>query len=222
MLHRGENADLRLVRRVDTLCLSRRARSEARKASGRCRTLTHSGNSLVINAAYTDHDGMYAGHVEPDRYARAAAQRAGEVMAADATLHTTKPNVLIVDDDATLRRMVSMVLEDASWESLQAKDGLEALATMRSSPSRLVVLLDWKMPEISGEELLEVVLATPELATRHAYALITANAAIITPHLADLLSQLEAPTIAKPFSIDELLCAVELQARRIAEIEVAD
>lgn len=143
-------------------------------------------------------------------------------MAADATLHTTKPCVLVVDDDATLRRMVSMVLEDAGWETLEAKDGLDALATMRSSSSCLIVLLDWKMPEISGEEVLEVVVATPELAARHAYALITANAAVITPHLADLLSQLEAPMVAKPFSIDELLCAVELQASRISEKEVAN
>lgn len=142
-------------------------------------------------------------------------------MAADATPHTTKPYVLVVDDDAALRRMVSMVLEDAGWEALEAKDGLEALATLRSSQSRLVVLLDWRMPEISGEEVLETVVAAPELAARHAYALITANAAVITPHLADLLCQLGAPMIAKPFSIDELLCAVELQADRIAEKEVA-
>lgn len=143
-------------------------------------------------------------------------------MAVDATSNTTKPYVLIVDDDATLRRMVSMVLEDAGWESLEAKDGLEALATMRSSPGRLVVLLDWKMPEVSGEEVLETVVATPELTTRHAYALITANATAITPHLADLLGQLEASMIAKPFSIGELLRAVELQACRIAETEVAN
>lgn len=137
-------------------------------------------------------------------------------MSTDVTPHTPTGRVLIVDDDAALRRMVAMVLEDAGWDALEAKDGCEALVTLRSSPSRLVVLLDWRMPEMSGEEVLDIVVASPELAMRHAYALITANAAAVTPHLADLLCRLEAPMIAKPFSIRDLLGVVETQARRIA------
>ena len=144
------------------------------------------------------------------------------MMSADATLQPTKCRVLIVDDDAALRRMIAMVLEDAGWDSLMAKNGLEALATMRSSPSGLVVLLDWRMPEMTGEDVLEIVVATPELAMRHAYALITANASSVTPHLADLLRQIDAPMIAKPFSIRELLCVIEQQACRVAEEEVAN
>jgi two-component system, response regulator, stage 0 sporulation protein F len=143
-------------------------------------------------------------------------------MSAEVTLHTTKPYVLIVDDDAALRRMVTMVLEDEGWDVLEAKNGAEALATMCSSPHRLVVLLDWKMPELSGEEVLEMVVASPEMTMRHAYALITANAGGIPPRLADLLFQLEAPTIAKPFSISELVRVVELQAHRISIAEVAN
>ena len=139
----------------------------------------------------------------------------------DAALDTAKVRVLVVDDDAALRRMVTMVLEDAGWEFQEAKDGPEALAAVRSSPSRLVVLLDWRMPDMSGEEVLDIVVATPELATRHAYALITANAAAVTPHLTDLLRLLGAPMVAKPFNIRELLRTVEDQARRISEEEAA-
>jgi CheY-like chemotaxis protein len=140
-------------------------------------------------------------------------------MSTEVMLHPPKVRVLIVDDDAALRRMVTMVLEDAEWDVLEAKDGLEALAAIRSSPGPLVVLLDWRMPDMSGEEVLEMVVATPELATRHAYALITANAAAITPHLADLLTQLAAGMVAKPFSICELLSTVEDQARRVSAEE---
>jgi CheY-like chemotaxis protein len=142
-------------------------------------------------------------------------------MSTDVTLHATKGRVLIVDDDAALRRMITMVLEDAGWDVLEAKDGHEALVAVRSSSGRLVVLLDWRMPGMSGEEMLDIVVATPELAMRHAYALITANAAAITPHLASLLCQLAAPTIAKPFNIRDLLCVVENQARQISVEEAA-
>jgi CheY-like chemotaxis protein len=140
-------------------------------------------------------------------------------MSTDGRPHTPEVRVLIVDDDAALRRMVTMVLEDAGWQVLAAKDGLEALAAVRSSPCQLVVLLDWRMPEMSGEQVLEIIAATPELAARHAYALITANVAAMTPHLEDLLSRLDVTMIAKPFSIRELLCTVEQQAHRISTQE---
>lgn len=141
-------------------------------------------------------------------------------MSTEVTLDTTKIRVLVVDDDAALRRMVNMVLEDAGWDVLEAKDGYEAIATLRSSPSRLVALVDWRMPGMSGEDLLDTVVADPELAVRHAYALITANAATLSPHLVDLLSQLSAPVVAKPCGIRELLGTVEDQARRICVEEV--
>ena len=130
-------------------------------------------------------------------------------------LDPAKIYVLVVDDDEPMRRLVSMVLEDDEWDVLEAKNGIEALAILRSSPSHLVVLLDWMMPEMSGEDVLEVVNSDRVLATRHAYALITANAALLTAHMRDLLRELSVPLIAKPFSIQDILCIVENQARRI-------
>src|SRR5215813_607345 len=93
-------------------------------------------------------------------------------------LDPAKIYVLVVDDDEPMRRLVSMVLEDDEWDVLEAKNGIDALAILRSSPSHLVVLLDWMMPEMSGEEVLDVVNSDRVLATRHAYALITGNAAL--------------------------------------------
>jgi CheY-like chemotaxis protein len=142
-------------------------------------------------------------------------------MAINGMQNATKVCVLIVDDDVSLRRMVSMVLEDAEWEFLEAKNGVEALAALRSCPCHLIVLLDWKMPEMSGEEVLEVVAATPELTVRHAYVLITANSAAISGHMQDLLTQLDAPMLAKPFSIRELMQTVEHQADRFSQTKVA-
>jgi CheY-like chemotaxis protein len=130
-------------------------------------------------------------------------------------LDPTKICVLVVDDDKSLRRMVRMLLEDAEWDVLEAKDGIEALSILHSSPQRLVVLLDWMMPEMSGESVLATVSADRALATRHAYVLITANAALLTPHMRDLLHELSVPVVTKPFGIQDLLQTVEDQARRI-------
>jgi CheY-like chemotaxis protein len=105
-----------------------------------------------------------------------------------------------------------MVFEDAEWEVLEAKDGPEALATLRACHSRLVVLLDWKMPEMSGEEVLCAVKADPALMARHTYVLISGNAANLSPHLSAVLHELSVPVLSKPFRIDELLRLVEAQA----------
>jgi CheY-like chemotaxis protein len=130
-------------------------------------------------------------------------------------LDSVKVSVLVVDDDAPLRRVVRMMLEDDEWNVLEAKNGMEALDILRSSPSHLVVLLDWMMPEMSGEDVLNAVNSDRVLATRHAYALFTANAALLTPHMRELLHELSVPLLAKPFSIQDLLSTVEDQAQRI-------
>lgn len=142
-------------------------------------------------------------------------------MTTDAVCSPHKRGVLVVDDDTALRRMLTMVFEDAEWEVLEAKDGPEALATLRSCHSRLVVLLDWKMPEMSGEDVLCAVKADPALVARHTYVLISGNAANLSPHLAAVLRELSVPVLPKPFRIDELLRTVETQAGLMRPEEAA-
>lgn len=138
-----------------------------------------------------------------------------DVTTTEAMLDQIKFSVLIVDDDAALRTMVTMVLEDAEWDVLEAKNGREALAILATTPRRLVVLLDWMMPEMSGLDVLDTVKADSQLAERHAFILLTANVAAFSAHLMDLLRELTVPVIAKPFEIQELLSKVETAARRL-------
>lgn len=144
-------------------------------------------------------------------------------MSTEMMLNPTGIGVLIVDDDTALRRMVTMALEDAAWDVLEAQDGPEALAILRSNVNHLVVLLDGKLPKMSGEDVLVAVQADPQLKARHAYVLISGNTATHSRQLTDLLRELSVSVIAKPFSIDELLSVVEIQARRllVAEAEQA-
>ena len=51
-------------------------------------------------------------------------------------------SVLVVDDDPMLRDLLREVLEAEGYSVLQAAEGHAALDLLRSSPHRLVVLLD--------------------------------------------------------------------------------
>jgi len=57
--------------------------------------------------------------------------------------------ILIIDDDATLRRLVATLLERAGHETVEAASGEEGLELARSGPPRLV-LLDINLPGTSG------------------------------------------------------------------------
>lgn len=60
--------------------------------------------------------------------------------------------VLIVDDDPFIRRLIATTLEDvASFELLQASDGVEALELARRDPPA-IVFLDIDMPRLNGIE----------------------------------------------------------------------
>lgn len=74
----------------------------------------------------------------------------------------TRPRVLLVEDDASLRHWVELVLEDEPIELISCADGAAALAELARSPVRLV-LTDLMMPGVSGRELLERLEADPAL-----------------------------------------------------------
>ena len=63
--------------------------------------------------------------------------------------------VLVVDDDEMLRRMLRTMLEGAGLEVLTASDGREAIETFRAHAKEIsVILLDLTMPSMSGVEAL--------------------------------------------------------------------
>ena len=64
----------------------------------------------------------------------------------------TGKTILIVDDEAPIRQMVSLALERAGYVVLQAADASEALLVIHEQLPDLV-LLDWMMPAMSGIEL---------------------------------------------------------------------
>jgi len=61
--------------------------------------------------------------------------------------------ILVVDDDATTRHVLSRVLRRAGFTAAVAKDGVEALRTLRTRRFDLLMLDVW-MPRMTGLELL--------------------------------------------------------------------
>jgi two-component system, NtrC family, nitrogen regulation response regulator NtrX len=64
-------------------------------------------------------------------------------------------SVLVVDDEANIRRMLLRLLEAEGYQALEAEDGAGAIAALESGPPD-VVLLDLAMPRMSGMAALQV------------------------------------------------------------------
>ena len=64
--------------------------------------------------------------------------------------------VLLVEDDEYFREMLIPLLEEKGYEIEIAEDGVAALKKLQST-SYSVVLLDRNLPEIRGEEILNLV-----------------------------------------------------------------
>jgi CheY-like chemotaxis protein len=65
--------------------------------------------------------------------------------------------VLVIDDDDDLRVVLYEALTREGYEVACAKDGLEALRVLEHAATRpRLVLLDLVMPEMDGEQLLQI------------------------------------------------------------------
>ncbi len=72
--------------------------------------------------------------------------------------------ILIVDDNPDVVFLVRTTLEAEGYHCLTASDGLEAQALIEKMKEQITaILLDWKMPKMSGIELLRWIKSQPEL-----------------------------------------------------------
>jgi CheY-like chemotaxis protein len=83
---------------------------------------------------------------------------------------TPSGNVLIVEDDASVREMLTILLVSEGFHAVSAEDGLEALHLLRVVRRRApnvpcLVLLDLKMPRLGGNEFRRAQLGDPTVAS---------------------------------------------------------
>jgi CheY-like chemotaxis protein len=65
---------------------------------------------------------------------------------------TGRQPVLVVDDDAAIRRVPAEVLEDEGYPTIEARHGAEALELLDRHPRVCLILLDMNMPVMDGWE----------------------------------------------------------------------
>ncbi len=70
-------------------------------------------------------------------------------------------NILVVDDDAINRKLLTAVLKNKGYNIIEANNGVEALSAVESNNIDLI-LLDVLMPVMNGIEFLQNIKAKPQ------------------------------------------------------------
>ena len=129
-----------------------------------------------------------------------------------------RKTVLIVDDEAAIREMVSLALETAKFNVLEASDSQEGRAIIIDSQPD-VVLLDWMMPGTTGLELLRRLRRDP-LTEKIPVILLTAK--ISEDSKITGLDSGADDFISKPFSPKELVSRIRAVIRRSTVTEPSE
>lgn len=129
-----------------------------------------------------------------------------------------QPEILVVDDDFSIRETLRMALEEDGYTVAEVAEGGSALKYLRQHSEPMVVLLDHMMPGMDGAQTLLAVAQDEYLARTHAYILLTGSVGNVVSSLLQPLGDLSVAVIAKPFDLDELFTTVarvcsELQQR---------
>ena len=114
--------------------------------------------------------------------------------------------VLVIDDEAHVRQAVSLVLEQGGYEVIEAADGEEAIAMIKSYPSGFsaqAIICDLNLPKVNGHELIAFIrqqLPTIPVIVLTGYPDVQGAAALFKQGVVDYL--------IKPGRADTLLDAV--------------
>jgi CheY-like chemotaxis protein len=77
---------------------------------------------------------------------------------------TNPADILLVEDDEDLSEVLSDLLADCGYRVATATHGLEALGYLEGHPLPSLILLDWMMPVMDGEEFVRQKAARPAIA----------------------------------------------------------
>ena len=117
----------------------------------------------------------------------------------------TRKEILLVEDDFSIRETLKYVLESEGYVVSTASNGREGLEFLRAATAPHLVLLDFLMPVMGGAQFLRELRADPALAPT--------PVVIVSATLDELGDHPAKALVKKPIDLDQLLRAVERYAR---------
>jgi diguanylate cyclase (GGDEF)-like protein len=123
--------------------------------------------------------------------------------------------ILIADDDATSRLVISAVLKKLGHDVVSTVNGTEAWEALRQPDAPVLAILDWMMPGLSGVEVVRHVRSLES--DQPPYLILLTSMS----EKADIVAGLSAGAddyLAKPFDADELRARVDV-GRRVTELQ---
>ncbi|MCW4044951.1 MAG: response regulator [Candidatus Bathyarchaeota archaeon] len=117
-------------------------------------------------------------------------------------------NILVIDDDAQMRSMLSSILQEEGYAVAAVENGKKALKTCEKTPFDLA-LIDVDLPDIKGVELLPQL---KQMQPKMVKIIITGNPSI--DNAVKAVNEKSDGFILKPFKVPELL---EMIRKRLEE-----
>ncbi|MEA2328085.1 MAG: two-component system, OmpR family, response regulator [Thermoanaerobaculia bacterium] len=118
--------------------------------------------------------------------------------------------MLIVEDDASIRRLVRTVLLRQGYQVEIAADGMEAVSKLGLTDYD-VIILDLMMPNMDGFAFLTAMAQSTPERLKHVIITSAASPSIIN----DKLKGIPFDLLPKPFDINELISRVRACVRRV-------
>ena len=125
-----------------------------------------------------------------------------------------KISLLIVDDDAPIRKLLERIALRAGFEVGLAKDGVEALEMLEQRPYNIAII-DLMMPRLSGYELVQ------KISTMSPRPVILVATAMTNTEVSKIDDTLVKRVIKKPFDVNAVAETLIEIAKNIAEKKIA-
>jgi len=129
--------------------------------------------------------------------------------------------ILIADDVASNRDLIAAYFAHTSHKLIFAKNGREAVTLIESNPIDLI-LLDWRMPELNGQEVVKILKANP---TTEKIPIVILTASAFNEQFSESFKQLCQGFLTKPVTRSQLVSAFKnilpIKEQQLTKTEVS-
>lgn len=128
-------------------------------------------------------------------------------------------SVLIAESEGDIRAPVRLLLEDAGYMVVEARDAPETLRLLQERVEPLVVVLSHFWRGTNSAVVLQAIDVDPRI-ERHGFIFVTTTPELLPSALALLLVGHAIPVLGKPYDFDALLAAIRRAETRLTAATV--